>query len=408
MEYDIKVIIPDIGEQFWSTEITSYNFSTSVFNPFDDLTVSIYPHKDLKTVIDQTNGPYRIQFFLNGYLQFDGRISTQKIDSDGLITLDCGNYINEMQNQNCDGIVKLKIGESVLSGLQRNLKHLGYGTIQTDWAPVKKQRTGINFPKNSAVANLAKGSERCGKTFSGDWKPSKNESTYDFVRRLTQHYNVFLHIAENFPDFSLIVPNTINVSPTYSVYRNKENSDSNVTSLNIIRNFDKIPTYSRHTGKVITNQAAIQLCSTDPKGNPIEVKPEYKSKNVTDKLPITDFEQLLHKEFVPVTSTPPTGKIYRPMIGDDQYSKNLGETESWEKLKIRRLYKDLLVVNFTIPKHDIDDKILTPDTIVNIQDDITGLNKDLYISEVSFSYGDGDGPSSSVKCYDPAFLDFSK
>jgi hypothetical protein len=404
-DYNIKILMPDYGDQPWNKDIIEYSYESSVFDPFDKLNIKIFPTTNHSNTIKNTFGPKRIQFYINNFLQFDGKIGNQNINSEGVITLTCKNYLNDMNVQMFTGSVKLKQSETILKGIERNTKHLGYGLIKTDWAPVKKQRTGINFTPNDTIANLAKGGTRCGKQIGGEWKPEKNEKVFDFIRRLIQRYNLFLHVSDSFPDYSLIVPNISAVS-TYSINRSHISQNSNILESSIDRNWENVPTYIRYDGIVVSNTNGSANMSTGTCEEDTTVKAEYLSKSVDKYFPTTEFDDLLQKDYVPVTGT--TTKLYRPMIFKDDKSKNLGEIEKKRNLQIKKLFKDTLIVRYTIQGHKLNNKLICPDTIVQINDELTGINKDLYISDVSFSYNENDGPTTSIICYDPVNIDFTQ
>jgi hypothetical protein len=377
---DISISFAD--NPTFDPKIISYNLNSSFTNPFSTLSLSFY-YPYIKEAIGYTNGPRRIQFSINNRLQFDGRIESQEIDDDGIITLDCANYLNPLNQQSFEGTINIKQAETIKTALERNLAHLGFGTVYDDWSEIKQARNGVKYNTNpSGVAS---------KKIGAEWKKSENEEAFALINRMIERYNVYLQVYK-YPDIAIVKPTTTG-EYSYSLVRNAKDKTSNVIGGSVKRDWSNAITYAQIEGRNKGKGVKTSALGPIPAESFFPTDFEY-----------TNVKKILQTSKLSVGDASDPSKLYIPYYMQDKKSQTEEELNNKTKRTIKKFLKETCSATYTIAGHDIDDVFIIPDTLINVADEIGNLYENMWVDNVAYSYRENAGQSTQITCYRPGTI----
>jgi prophage tail gpP-like protein len=387
----LEVIFEGLGRS--SKNVSSYSIDSSYLTPTDGFEVQLY-EPDASLLVNLELEPVDLQIStadVRGASQLLGRIDvTESSDSVRTLTIRGRDYIGDLTECNVDPLVKV----TKQMDLEQAIKHVagpaGITGVVIDSGVVMRQiRAGRPMP-NGAAPSL-------GDLKLEELKQQPGQSIFDFCNRMAARLGATLQPWSTRDTLWLSVPDYTQ-SPAYKLYRTADPvraEFSNVKSSRVTRDYSKFPTYTMATGKGggaggesksfaqqldMANLAAsygTQLASTlDGKLKPGRVKP-------ADGGPI------------------PPGQLYRLRYLVDQEARTKEQVEKATLRVLSELLRPTLVYTAVLRGHDDPQSgaLWAVDTIVDVTDEIHGIQEQLWCARRTFRYSQGTGAETELELW---------
>lgn len=371
----------------------SYTVDSNYNRAVDTFAFSLFSQENFEQLRKQTRPLQPISIHVNGALQLRGRIDSQSFNDDAVIEIRGRSYLAELADGAVDPAVKVTQGMTLPAALLAIFKQCGTATIEPNWNAV---RTTMSGGRATFAEPLA---EDPTATKVGKWKPQgSNQGTWQLAHKLVTRHGYTMQPTLDRSALSLSQPE-YRQAPLYRLSRVRDGSTSNVLSGNVAKDYSDIPTMVTARGrdgksksKFAALRESIMPFADDA---PVSIGNSQDVKDIV--LGIIAQQRIFPDQVIPANA----GLLYKPMVITDQDSKTLEEMQRSVKRELAARLKDTLQATYIVEGHEQDGAIWTPDTLVRVQDDLAGIDENLWVEGRIFSYQSGQGARTTLKLLRP-------
>ncbi|MGB1015580.1 MAG: hypothetical protein ACPG4T_15700 [Nannocystaceae bacterium] len=364
--------------------VKSYQIDSDYTTSTDQVNLSLYSEEptDLADLLLQT-----VDVSINGRPQFLGRIETRDIGGDGTVVNVSGrDYISEMVECHIDPSIKISEGEQLGSLLQRACAPVGISQVVDD-ADVRMRTVRSGESKSSP------GPRGMSRTVSkGDMKPEPGQGLYDWCFRIAARVGgCTIQPGEKRSQLVLSKPH-YDQEASHSLVRGlQKNTENNIVSAILHQDLSSFPTHVVAVGKLgdtgRTKQSANESYDTEWL-NPAETTGQriYRGRRKPTEGPKSNEQQMYRLHY----------------LRDEQCRSqlelsNLAARHLAEKLRMSAEY-EITLQGHSDPKTDA---LWAIDTIIAVEDEVCGIDEELWVCSRNFSYAEGQGSTTTLRCWRP-------
>lgn len=362
-----------------------------------------------------------VTLFLHGHKQLVGRIDKVRTGDNGTArSLQGRDYVADLVENHVDPALKLKKDMTVGAALELAARPNGILNVVAD-ADVRLRniRTGVAVGGGAARSDFKAAKIE-------DYKANDGEGLYAFCERLAIRHHVTIQPGDDRDQLVLSTPN-YDQAPAYKLicYEDPAKSGANIIAkAEADEDYSKFPTFSLFMGKKGGGGKAIRPMSASAEmsamfasaasslgamvgyegaakaasGSGKPAKPLQLSIGST----LPDSGRLLHKGRIkPTDPVQASMSLYRLLCRRDGDCKNEGQLVHVMTRAIAERIKDTLLYQCTVRGHvNVESgAIYTPDTTVEVYDEVRDIFETLWIEAVTHSYAKGSGAVSNLTCY---------
>jgi prophage tail gpP-like protein len=380
-----------------------------------EFTFSAHTPETYSQLVTLTSPFSRIQIFINGIGIMNGICWTQRLGG-GENTLQVRfsgtDYRSQLVDASIDTSIKIKKGEDLAVAVKKVCEPIGIFAVDYGDAWVEYLSNIIDTKATSPG-----GSETV-----EDEKPSPNESIFEFVNKICRKAGRTILPGPDMNTISLTYPN-YSATPftpiTLRLYPVDSGQSNNILDLEIIRDYANVPTYCASYGSITDTKLLTALKKSIKVTDPVEklLQEAKATKSATKSSSATFFPfngitedvkfmrtNIIEDRVVPGTREGQEGaeiaKIYRPMIISDKQSKSQKQLSNKLQRSVVDRFKDTFIVEAVVKGHGPERAfIYTPDLIVNVDDQVHGVQEIMWVKGVEFQAGQGSGPKTRLTLY---------
>ena len=386
-----------------TTNIKAYHIDSAFMTPTDGWSITLYEHTDRSLMFDLEMQP--IQIFINGNLQVVGRVDSSEVGGNGhAVTLEGRDYIADLTECNVDPSIVIKEGMTLEQSILLAASPLGVNNVVGDRFRFRNIQTGVNIQTKEADTKFL-------ETKMGDYKANPGEGVFEFLNRIVQRHGATIQPTDKRDTLAIVRPD-YGQEPRYKIIRYGDNPAgvaNNILSATAKRDFSQFPTHVLVTGRsggkgqqkavaAINSESTLdelrEAISKDPSATTLEDHMEL-------FLPARNRSLLVTKRLKPGEENFVVGALYRLLYIKDELSKT---SEQLNHIMLRNTYervKNCLQYQVTLKGHEDPDTGATyaTDTVVEVTDEICGVNERLWIEHRTFDYSETSGQTTTLTCW---------
>lgn len=395
-----------VDESVDLTRWVSYSFASSFLTPADAWSVTIADGDLADVEKDALLIGARIRLYIGDFPLMEGCIDRVEIDADRskgtIYSLHGRDRLGAVVDSVADPRVQFKTGVTLAEFLKTLLAPYGWSGDEhftMDAATNRDAKTG-----GLRGAPMSKGSKKKGPKVLKDFslhqlKPHNHEGLFRFISRTAERFGFFVRVSADGEQIIVASPD-FNQPPRYQLRRNKD-GDTNVLAGSVV--FDatdqpsiiiadgfsgggefghgKIKSYCVNPYFGVDEEGYI----LDPISKILSAYPEAE--------PVVFVTQPFHRK---ANKFPP-----RPVFLHDEESKTQDQLNFFLRRTMSELIRKSLVCHYVVEGHgQFVDGVFTPwdvDTVVDVQDDIAGVNERMYVLGRTFDASRASGVTTKLE-----------
>lgn len=382
-----------LGEQLRG--IKSYELDSSYLTSTDGWSVEVYQEPSESERLGRLE-LQPVEILVNGAQQVLGRVERTRVGGDGsAMALEGRDYISDLVECNVDPTLKIKEQMTLAEAIKLAAGPVGITTVtSTGAAGVRNVRTG------KAAGGGA------GKAFDAlkldELKPQPGQGIYDFVNRLAARHGATIQPSTKRSELLLDEPD-YKQSPLYRLRRGRGDSSAynNIIAAEATRDFTTFPTCALFSGKQARSGVA---------GSPMSTQYDFLTLSQAFSSELGAVAERVYPGRGPDARRKPgasaplgTGMLYRLLYLKDDASRNPEQLERAARRAIAERLKDTLSYRVTVRGHADPDSgaIWAVNTMVQVDDAITGVSEPLWIERRALRYAPGAGATTELACWRP-------
>lgn len=316
--------------------------------------------------------------------QLVGRIDETDIGGNGAaITCDGRDYIADLVECHVDPLVTIKEGMTLQAAVKLIASPVGINLVLGDASVTRNVRTGRNPRTGKAPKDFL-------SLKFQDLKPDADQGCYDLINRIAARHGCTPQptLARN--ELNLVAPN-YDQEPLYRLVRTRTQGGANrIKSASAKRSFARFPTYTivrgQGTGTVESEKAPE---NTTFSKDTAALNPETGAVSVPGRV-----KPSAH-------GADADGRLYRLLYLHDKTAQTKTQVASAAFRAVYERMKDTLLYTATIQGHaDVESgAIWSTDTVVDVQDEVTGVREPLWIHSRKLGYSAKGGAETTIQCW---------
>jgi prophage tail gpP-like protein len=317
--------------------------------------------------------------------QLVGRIDETDIGAEGAaIACDGRDYMADLVECGIDPLVTIKEGMTLQAAVALAASTCGVNLVLGDAAVMRNARSG------RAAKSRGKAPKSFLKLQLKDLKPQPEQGIYDFINRLAARHGCTPQPTLNRNEINLVAPN-YDQEPLYRLIRSRTQSGANrIKSARAKRSFARFPTYT-----IVRGQGTGSAES--------EKSPENTtfSKDTAVLNPETAAVSMPGRVKPAAHGADADGRLYRLLYVHDQTAQTKEQVGAAAFRAIYERMKDTLLYTATISGHADAESgaIWSVDTVVDVQDEVTGVREHLWIHSRKLGYSQKSGAETTIQCW---------
>jgi prophage tail gpP-like protein len=394
----IELRFPLLGRTF--RDVISYSLASNYMTSTDAWSVTFVP-TSLDDVRDLEIQP--IEIAINGNDQLVGRVDASEVGGKAsAVTLRGRDMIADLVECHVDPTIKLKKEMTLAQMVALACGPAGITDVayQDELVGTRNIRTG------AAVGRYPVPDFKEAKLT--DYKAKPGESCFAFCNRVLARHRATMQPGLARGQVILAKPDYVQ-KPFFRLRRSMTepgDASNNVLSATATRDLSSYPTHVLVTSK--TNKAGRKRTPTS--ANVSHGSGGGKPYTHENNLYPTPLARQLEQNLIAVGRRKPGGpplnppeRLYRLQYVRDDDSKNQAQIDAAAFRLVADRLKASLRYDVTVRGHrDIDTGATwSIDTIVQVDDELCGINEPLWIEGRTFSYAPGQGPTTKLTCYRP-------
>lgn len=452
-EPSLKIRFTDLGRE--TSNVKSYSLDSAYMTSTDAFSFVLY-EKDANLIRGLELQP--VELYVDGNLQAVGRVEITTVGGTDGLAIQCRgrDYICDMVECNVDPAVSVNDKMKLEQVIKLAAKAVGVENVTYDAARWRNQRAGGQIQTPVPQWSFKDAPLK-------DYKANPGEGIYEFLSRMCVRFGATIQPTLQRDTVLLGAPDYVQEA-AYSITRSFSNPGStknNVLNATATRDYTKFPTVVLVTGKASGGPAQTRKAAATtsnfgqirqrfspsttwepwypfmrfPEENDINIYQvkfpseeeqkrqkfleslrEAEEKIQTDTLATavdSDIEKTIWALLPPGVAAwtqriPPKSvrrpiALYRLLYLRDTIAKDTKQLANTTARIAAERMKDSLQYEVTIRGHKDPEtgRTYTPDTIVEVNDDICGVGERLWIEHVEFSYSPGSGPITTLTCWRP-------
>ncbi len=378
------------------SHVKSYEIDSTYMTSTDGFSFEAFMDEKLQNQLGRLElQPIVIE--VNGAQQLLGRIERSSIGGNGTaIQLSGRDYISDLVECNIDPIVKIKSSMTVTDAIKFVAGPVGIVNVENG--------SGIALRNVRSGKHLGGGA---GKDFKAlkmeELKSTPGQGIYEFCNKIVARHGGTLQPATTRDTVAIDEPDYTS-QPVGHIRRTAATSGSvgnNVLSATATRDFTRFPTVALFTGKQAKGGKTASGLSKLFDFVTLARAFGTELGAVIDRVHELSGEQARRKP-----GSPPglaRGQLYRLLYHRDETSRNLEQLERAARRAIAERLKDTLSYSVTLRGHSDPETgaIWSPNTMVEVQDTITGVNETLWIEKRTLRYSEGSGATTQIEAWRP-------
>ncbi len=316
--------------------------------------------------------------------QLVGRIDETDIGGKGAcVTCDGRDYLADILESHVDPLVTITEKMTLQAAVKLLCSPSGINVVLGDASVMRNARSGRNPRTGKAPPDFL-------ALKLQDLKPESEQGVYESVNKLLARHGCTAQPTLKRNEVNLVAPN-YDQEPLYQVRRSRSQSGGNrVLSANARRSFARFPTYTIVRGQA-TGEAA----------------KESSPKNTTALIDSAALNPETQRVSVPGRVKPsahgadPDGRLYRLLYIHDKTGQTKTQVSAAAFRAIYERMKDTLVYSATLRGHQDPDSgaIYTIDTVIDVQDEVAGVQEKLWIHKRRLEYTPQGGAQTKIECW---------
>lgn len=383
----VSLVLNSSGESI--DKLLSYELDSAFTTLTDGFSARLYAD-DLEKLRNLTRPLQPVTWYVNGKEQCIGRIDSQSIDNDGVISISGRDYLAAIGDSFIDNTT-IKKGTPIKDAILKVLKPFGITTVE-DYTKVRNTQSGASPYSGAPPVDI--NSLKCEEI-----KSNPNEGAFEFIKRIISRHGILLMPGSSRSAVCLTAPE-YRSEPLFTFTRFRNGSHNNVISGSVERDYSEAPTVIVATGRTGGSGETAKSINVEAPGfGPSSPSPLGKVQEVSD---ITS-GSVIAKRLKTADSGDPN-LLYRPLYIKDTESKTQKELDKFVKRELANRLKGTLAVSYTLAGHS-DPKtgyLYAVDCMAKTEDEIAGVFEALWIEKRTFSYSEGSGPTTNIQLWRPA------
>ncbi len=382
--FEPTIVIRFETDERETTNVKSYRITSSYTRSVDDFEFTLFePDPDLvRGLLLQP-----VQLHIDGNLRLLGRIEKTSCGDDGRAVKCMGrDYLADMVECHIDPAVKLKQAMPLETAITIAAAPVGITDVTfnngSEW---RNAKTGAAINSTKAASELKQGKLE-------DHKANPGQGIYAFCKKIVSQHGATIQPTAKRTTVELTAPD-YEQDIAYSVFRTDKippDRTNNMIDAMVSRDFSKFPTHVLVTGKAGGGGSTKAITFQDGDVD-ISSIPELT-------------EGLLHLGRIKPGDPPKADdELYRLFYHRDQKSKNQAQTAKTQQRILAERLKETLQYEIKLRGHeDIENRItFTTDTMIHVEDAVCDIAEDLWVESCTFNYSEGDGPTTTLRCWRP-------
>lgn len=451
-EPSLKIRFTDLGRE--TSNVKSYTLDSAYMTSTDAFSFVLY-EKDVNLVRGLELQP--VELYVDGNLQAVGRVEVTTVGGTDGLAIQCQgrDYICDMVECNVDPAVSINDKMKLEQAVKLAAKAVGVTDVTYDAARWRNQRAGGQIQTPVPQWSFQEAPLK-------DYKVNPGEGIYEFLARMCVRFGATIQPTLQRDTVLLSAPDYVQEA-AYSITRSFSNPGStknNVLNATATRDYTKFPTVVLVSGKASggpgqTRKAAATTSSSGeimqrftpstvwepwypfmrfPEEDDINIyqvsgSDEQQENNffsgyfqeteekVAAETRATTVDSDIQKTIwsllppgvaawtrrIPPKSPRLPVALYRLLYLRDTLAKDTKQLANTTARIAAERMKDSLQYEVTIRGHKDPEtgRTYTPDTIIDVNDDICGIGERLWVEHVEFSYAQGAGPITKLTCWRP-------
>jgi len=316
--------------------------------------------------------------------QLVGRIDETEIGDKGAsITCDGRDYMADLVECNVDPLLTITDGMTLQAAAKLIASTSGINVVLGDSAVTRNVRTGVKARTGKAPADFLPLKLK-------DLKPEAEQGSYDLLNRIAARHGCTPQPTLKRNELNLVAPN-YDQEPLYRLIRSRTQSGANrIKSATARRSFARFPTYTivRGQGTGETQSEKAPENTTFAKDTAV-LNPETARVSLAGRIKPSPH------------GNDADGYLYRLLYIHDKTAQTKTQVASAAFRAIYERMKDTLLYTATISGHADAESgaIWTIDTVVDVQDEITGVREKLWIHSRKLGYSEKGGAETTIQCW---------
>lgn len=373
-----------------TTRISSYSIKSAYTTSTDSFDFSLYD-EDRSKLMRLEMQP--VELLINGASQLIGRIDATEIGGDGsAVTCRGRDYVADLVECNVDPSAVVKKGMTLEDALKLVFAPVGIKSIVGD-DEVQLRQVRAAHP----IKKRGSGRGRRRKPVS-DFSFNPGEGMYEFGSRLAARLGATIQPGRNRTELVVDEP-SYDQAPTYSIICADDATNSaanNVIEATASRDWSSFPTFTLFTNK--SGEAGKTKTGLSASKDIFEVAAQ--SPELLEIIQRSTFSGRLKPTDKPNISN---GELYRFLYHRDNDSKTKEEIDNAIARAIAERLRETLRYSVELRGHQ-DPKsgaLWAIDTMVQVSDEIRGINEALWIHSREFTYSKAGGATTRLECWRP-------
>lgn len=365
---------------------------------------------DMARLMREIQNGSRIGLRINGNLVLTGYVDQVHIDSSrgsGTNLLVRG---RDALSVACDACVdphfEFPEGQSVKAFLEALMSPLGFKTFYVS-DKLNRQKMSGSVSTFALDAHDKVVEKQLTTPINSKFKPQNNEGVYEFAERIGKRFGFYVRAGVDGQSLFIGSPD-YKQEPVGTLVHTLDGKRSNILSSGVTWDWSKQPS-------VIIGSATGRGSHGDP-------FPPYTIKSLMVNELLTDSDQLpvirkLKEQYKHAVQIPRRDYITRPsrVVEITKFTKPIwvvdDESATQEHLNnyVRRMMADyqakFLVAEYVVPGHSQKKKIWVPNSMVTVQDEVSGINQVMWIKAVEYAKSRGGGTTTKLTLLLPFVLE---
>jgi len=373
-----------------TTRVSGYSIKSAYTTSTDSFEFSLFD-EDRSKLMRLEMQP--VELLINGASQLIGRIDATEIGNDGsAVTFRGRDYIADLVECNIDPSAVVKKGMTLEDALKLIFAPVGITSIVGD--------DDVQLRKVRAAHPIARRSKRPGrhKNVVSDFSYSPGEGLYEFGSRLAARLGGTIQPGRNRTEIVIDEP-SYDQDPTFSIICTDDATNSaanNVIGATASRDWSSFPTFSLFTNK----SGAAGDTKTGLSATKDIFQVAAQSPELLEIIQGTTFSGRTKPTDKPNISN---GELYRLLYHRDNDSKTQEEIDNAIARAVAERLRETLRYTVELRGHQDPNSGATwaIDTMVQVSDEIRGINETLWIHSREFTYSKGGGATTRLECWRP-------
>jgi len=431
---------PSVAVEFEQSNLTTfrlinYTIESAYMTSADAFSFTLY-EEDITQLRNLELQP--VSLYIDGNLQVRGRIEVTETGQGPGLAVKCSgrDYIADLVECHVDPALAITDKMKLDQVVKLAAKPVGIDAVSFDASVWRNERAGKAISSPLGVRSFQNAPLK-------DYKANPGEGIFQFLARLCARFGCTLQPTMQRNSVLLGAPDYVQ-EVGYRVSRSRTNPQSahnNVLRAVAKRDYSKFPTVVLVTGKaggaaaqrtttaatsyqpgVIErlqnsflhksfggNYAIPQQAVAVAKAASADLGPQQATtipSNIEETIYalLPEGVPIISQRIPPKTTTPtPVGALYRLFYMRDTLSKDANQVMNAAARAAAERLKDALQYEITFLGHKDPEtgRTYAVDTVIDVQDDICGVNELMWVERVAFNYEQGSGATTTVTCWRP-------